>query len=213
MAQHKDQARPLTKASDFPPEVLSLFDKYVHSVIDRRGFLEGAAKFAVGGVTAAGLLDALNPRFAEAAAGPQGRPAHQGRVRRVPLAAGLRQGARLSGAGHAGKGRRASSRRAGRAREPRAQPAHRGRRAAPRARGLHGLRARRALPARRLSRRRGQGARAVRQAGPGQDARGLRRRGAASLQGAPRMQRQARRRSASATAAASPTCWRRACPT
>jgi carboxymethylenebutenolidase len=66
MAYHDDQSRPLSKASDFPPEVLSLFDKYVHNVIDRRGFLEGAAKFAVGGLTAAGLLDALNPRFAEA---------------------------------------------------------------------------------------------------------------------------------------------------
>ena len=57
---------PLTKASDFPPEVLSLFDKYVHNLIDRRTFLDGAAKFAVGGLTAAGFLEALSPRFAEA---------------------------------------------------------------------------------------------------------------------------------------------------
>lgn len=56
----------LTKAGDFPPEVLKLFDEYVHNVIDRRGFLEGAAKFAVGGLTAAGFLEALAPRFAEA---------------------------------------------------------------------------------------------------------------------------------------------------
>ena len=55
-----------TKAGDFPPEVLKLFDQYVHNVIDRRGFLEGAARFAVGGVTAAGFLEALSPRFAEA---------------------------------------------------------------------------------------------------------------------------------------------------
>jgi len=54
------------KASDFHPEVLRLFDQYVHGLIDRRGFLERAARFAVGGVTAAMLLDALNPRFAEA---------------------------------------------------------------------------------------------------------------------------------------------------
>ena len=58
--------KPLTKAGDFPPEVLKLFDQYVHNVIDRGGFLEGAAKFAVGGVTAAGFLEALSPRFAEA---------------------------------------------------------------------------------------------------------------------------------------------------
>ena len=59
--------KPFTKAGDFPPEVLlKLFDQYVHNVIDRRGFLEGAAKFAVGGVTAARLLEALAPKFAEA---------------------------------------------------------------------------------------------------------------------------------------------------
>jgi len=54
------------KASDFHPEVLSLFDRYVHGLIDRRAFLAGAAKFAVGGMTASMLLDALNPKFAEA---------------------------------------------------------------------------------------------------------------------------------------------------
>jgi len=53
-------------AADFDPELLQLFDQYVHGGIDRRGFLDRAAKFAVGGVTAAALLDALNPRFAEA---------------------------------------------------------------------------------------------------------------------------------------------------
>ena len=54
------------RASDFDQELLNLFDKYVHGAIDRRGFLDGAAKFAVGGMTAAMLLDALNPKFAEA---------------------------------------------------------------------------------------------------------------------------------------------------
>jgi carboxymethylenebutenolidase len=54
-------------ASDFHPEVLKLFDAYVHGLLDRRGFLERAAKFAVAGVTASALLDALTPRFAEAA--------------------------------------------------------------------------------------------------------------------------------------------------
>jgi len=54
------------KASDFPPEVLGLFDQYVHGMIDRRAFLVRAAKFAVAGMTSSMLLDALNPRFAEA---------------------------------------------------------------------------------------------------------------------------------------------------
>ena len=53
-------------ASEFDQELLNLFDKYVHGDIDRRGFLDRAAKFAVGGMTAAMLLDTLNPRFAEA---------------------------------------------------------------------------------------------------------------------------------------------------
>jgi carboxymethylenebutenolidase len=66
--------QPLTKAGDFPPEVLKLFDQYVHNLIDRRGFLEGAAKFAVGGLTAAGFLDALAPRFAEAQQVPANDP-------------------------------------------------------------------------------------------------------------------------------------------
>lgn len=53
-------------AADFEPEVLKLFDKYVHGIIPRREFLKNAAKFAVAGVTAEGLLEALNPKFAEA---------------------------------------------------------------------------------------------------------------------------------------------------
>ena len=51
---------------DFDQELLVLFDAYVHGAIDRRGFLEKAAKFAVGGVTAVMLLDQLSPSFAEA---------------------------------------------------------------------------------------------------------------------------------------------------
>jgi carboxymethylenebutenolidase len=51
---------------DFHPEVLKLFDRYVHGLIDRRGFLEGAGKYAAAGTTAVGLLDALKPNYAEA---------------------------------------------------------------------------------------------------------------------------------------------------
>jgi carboxymethylenebutenolidase len=59
------ERQPL-RAADFPPEVLRLFDQYVHNVIDRRAFLDRAAAFATSGLTAAALLEALNPRFAEA---------------------------------------------------------------------------------------------------------------------------------------------------
>ena len=55
---------PLRTAQDFDQELLILFDAYVHGTLDRRGFLDRAQKFAVGGVTAAGLLAALSPDFA-----------------------------------------------------------------------------------------------------------------------------------------------------
>ncbi len=54
-------------AADFDPEVLQLFDQYVHGRLDRRGFLDHAARFAAAsGTTAAGLLGALSPNFAAA---------------------------------------------------------------------------------------------------------------------------------------------------
>lgn len=54
-------------AADFDPEVLKLFDLYVHGLIDRRGFLDKAGRFAAAsGMTAAGLLAALSPDFAAA---------------------------------------------------------------------------------------------------------------------------------------------------
>src|SRR5687767_15903545 len=53
-------------SEDFDPELWAIFDDYVHGSIDRRGFLDRAAKFAVGGMTASMLLDALSPNFAAA---------------------------------------------------------------------------------------------------------------------------------------------------
>jgi carboxymethylenebutenolidase len=61
-------------AADFDQEVLNLFDKYVHGDIDRRGFLERATRYAVGGMTASMILDALLPRFAEAQQIPKDDP-------------------------------------------------------------------------------------------------------------------------------------------
>ncbi len=57
---------PRSTANDFDPAVMRLFDQYVHGDIDRRGFLQGAARFAVGSAGAAGLLAALTPQFAAA---------------------------------------------------------------------------------------------------------------------------------------------------
>jgi carboxymethylenebutenolidase len=52
------------KASDFPQELLNLFDGYVHGGISRRQFLDGAQRFAVGGLTAAALFEMLRPNYA-----------------------------------------------------------------------------------------------------------------------------------------------------
>ena len=52
------------RASDYPPEVLELFDGYVHNALSRREFLSRAAKYAVGGLTALAMLDSLQPNFA-----------------------------------------------------------------------------------------------------------------------------------------------------
>ncbi len=52
------------KASEFDQELLNLYDSYCHGLIERRDFLRGAAKFAVGGTTAMALLNTLSPNYA-----------------------------------------------------------------------------------------------------------------------------------------------------
>jgi carboxymethylenebutenolidase len=51
-------------ASEFEQELLDLYDDYAHGRVDRRGFMDRASKFAVGGLTAAALLKALTPNYA-----------------------------------------------------------------------------------------------------------------------------------------------------
>ena len=53
-------------AKDFQPEVLQLFDSYVHGNLSRRGFLDSAARFAGSATAASALLAALSPQFAQA---------------------------------------------------------------------------------------------------------------------------------------------------
>jgi carboxymethylenebutenolidase len=65
------------KASDFPLEVLKLFDGYVHGSVSRREFLDRAAKYAIGGFTAATMLESLKPNFALA----QQVPKDDGRIK------------------------------------------------------------------------------------------------------------------------------------
>jgi carboxymethylenebutenolidase len=52
------------KASDYPQELLNLFDKYVHGEMERRDFIESAKKFAVGGLTATAIWESLRPNYA-----------------------------------------------------------------------------------------------------------------------------------------------------
>jgi carboxymethylenebutenolidase len=52
------------KAGDFPPEVMELFDGYVHGQLSRRDFLDRAGAYAVGGMTATAMLASLSPNFA-----------------------------------------------------------------------------------------------------------------------------------------------------
>ena len=51
-------------ASDYPQELLNLFDRYVHGDIERRDFLEGAKKFATGSMTAMAIWESLRPNYA-----------------------------------------------------------------------------------------------------------------------------------------------------
>ena len=123
-------------ANDFDQELLDLFDQYVHGGVDRRGFLDRAGKFAVGGVTAAMLLDALSPKFAEA----QQVPPDDKRLKTEhveypsPQGYGKMRGYLVRPASAAGK----LPGHPRRPREPRPEPAHRGHHAASGARQLHG---------------------------------------------------------------------------
>lgn len=71
-------------ARDFHPDVLKLFDEYIHGMIQRRDFLRLAAKYAVAGATAETLLNALSPKYAEAAQTQENDP--RIRVSRVDYA-------------------------------------------------------------------------------------------------------------------------------
>ena len=51
-------------ASEFPQELLDIFHLYQHGEIDRRTFLDRAGHFAVGGLTAVGILELLRPHYA-----------------------------------------------------------------------------------------------------------------------------------------------------
>ena len=49
------------KASDFPQDLLDLFHEHQHGYIDRRLFLHGAGRFAVGGLTVGAIFEMMRP--------------------------------------------------------------------------------------------------------------------------------------------------------
>jgi carboxymethylenebutenolidase len=75
-------------AGEYPQELLNLFDKYVHGDLDRRGFLEGAQRFATGTLTAAAIFESLRPNFAWA----QQVPKDDSRIKTVRITIDSPQG-------------------------------------------------------------------------------------------------------------------------
>src|SRR3954454_18194616 len=69
--------RPITerrKASEYPQELLNLFDRYVHGDIDRRAFLDGAGKFATTSMSALAIYESLRSNYAWAEQVPKSDP-------------------------------------------------------------------------------------------------------------------------------------------
>ena len=80
MSDLSDRPARLT-AADFDPAVLKLFDQYVHGLIDRRGFLDQAGRYAaIAGTTSVALLAALSPDFAGAQQVAPGDAVKKGQV-------------------------------------------------------------------------------------------------------------------------------------
>ena len=61
-------------AQDFPPELLELYDFYVHGHINRREFLDRAARLTLGGIAIGTLVGALVPDYALAVQVPANDP-------------------------------------------------------------------------------------------------------------------------------------------
>ena len=82
------------RASDFDRRILELYDGYVHGRMSKRQFLDHAAKYTVGGATAAAVLESLQPDYALAQQVAPGRPGDHHRGDRARFARGQRHGAR-----------------------------------------------------------------------------------------------------------------------
>jgi len=47
-----------------PSEAIALYNLFIHGEMSRRDFMDGLQRFAVGGLTAAALMEALMPNYA-----------------------------------------------------------------------------------------------------------------------------------------------------
>ena len=54
------------KTPKVPPEAVELYNQFIHGEINRRDFMEGVSRFAVAGLAAGAILDALMPNYAAA---------------------------------------------------------------------------------------------------------------------------------------------------
>jgi carboxymethylenebutenolidase len=70
LSTHQETRMTRLTSEDFDPEVLKLFDGYVHGRLSRRDFLARAGRYTVGGATAATLLAQLSPSFAAPVVAP-----------------------------------------------------------------------------------------------------------------------------------------------
>src|SRR5436305_14560156 len=62
------------KKPKLPAEAVELYNIYIHGGMSRRDFLDGAKKFAVGGLTVAAIVEGLLPDYAAAEQVPKDDP-------------------------------------------------------------------------------------------------------------------------------------------
>ena len=95
MAMESRRTETGLKAEDLSPEVMRYVDRFVHGDIDRREFLGGVGKLALGGLTAGAILEAFAPNYAMGQlTSPCGR-ANSGRIRPLYFPSGPRGHGRL----------------------------------------------------------------------------------------------------------------------
>jgi carboxymethylenebutenolidase len=54
----------VSKTPKVPREAVELYDQFIHGHITRRSFLDGVQKYAIGGLAASAIVDALMPNYA-----------------------------------------------------------------------------------------------------------------------------------------------------